>query len=389
MTWIDDIGREFWEEHLSAWYPRSISTVGFEEAFSEDWTPTPRLVHSAVYQARMTWMAATAGRHDPRYIPYALHGAAHLARNFVQPDGSVVWSVDLNGEAVEPQRHAYASAFTLYALAACSLCSPESTALENALRVFNYLEGAHRDPVRGGYWEVTDRFGLAVVRAEGTDAIGTPFGQKSQNTHLHLLEAYSELYRATPRPEVREAIVRLIEIFSDRLFSADGWLHMFIDGNLNPIPGQISHGHDIEAAHLLLDAAQSIGYVGEHVQILAQRLADYALATGWDAAGGFFNMGDANGNVTDRTKVWWVQAEGLLGLASVYHATQDSRYLVATQQQWDWIKTHQIDANYGGWWEAIRDGEVIGSRHKAHPWKAAYHDGRAMLFTHELLKSVR
>jgi mannobiose 2-epimerase len=138
---------------------------------------------------------------------------------------------------------------------------------------------------------------------------------------------------------------------------------------------------------LVLDAARTLGREDEKVRTKCQALIDYALRLAWHDAGGFFYAGTSEGTITDDTKNWWAQAEGLLGLAAIYRLTGDTRYAEALQGQWAWIRDHQIDPAHGGWFEAVApDGTPRPPSAKGHAWKAAYHDGRALLYTLRLLR---
>ena len=349
---------------------------------------------SIVFQSRMTWLTATvaaSGTVDPdRYAGYARHGLREIADRFVNADGSFAWSLDrerVSAGSHHEERHAYGHSFAIYALAAVAKVLDSEGALDLAKGAFVYLEASHHDPIDGGYFEASDSDGRVIRDRGGRDAIGTPYGLKSQNTHLHLLEAFTELYRVWPDMQVRARLEELLELFLGQLYVADGWLHVYVESDWTPVPGAVSHGHDVEAAHLILDAATALGQVDARVINAARGLIDYALRTGWHEAGGFFYSGTPEGKVVDDTKNWWAQAEGLLGLAALFDQTGDPRYAEALAGQWRWIRDHQIDKVHGGWYESVApNGEVLPSFAKGHAWKAAYHDGRALLFTARLLR---
>lgn len=382
-----EIERSLHADLLDRWFPACVSDLGgYHQDFTREWEPVGTGGRSIVFQSRMAWITATMALEDPVYLPFARHGLKELADHFIDPEtGAVAWSLDASRQLTNDERHAYGHAFAIYALAA--LAHFEPSALDLAQRVFGYLEGHHYDALHGGYFEATDVKGQPLLTGDGEDAIGTRYGWKSQNTHLHLLEAYAELYRVWPDELLRQRLSDLIDRFLGPLWVEEGWLHVYIDRDWTPVPGPVSHGHDVEAAHLILDAARTLGREDAEVRAKCQRLIDYALEVAWHEAGGFFYAGTPDRTVTDDTKNWWAQAEGLLGLAAIYDLTGDSRYGEALGGQWAWIKHHQIDPEHGGWFEALApDGNPRGSLSKGHAWKAAYHDGRALLFTSRLLK---
>jgi len=396
MELADEIERSLWQDHLERFFPASIRAGGgFHQTFSRDWTARGSGTRSIVFQARMTWVAAVvAGTGRPAYGGYARHGLRVLADTMWDDGtGSFHWQVDAqnlpSGTQVN-ERHAYGAAFAIFALAATARALRNDEALSLAQRAFRALDQRHHDPVGGGYWETVDVAGnplLTSPGASGRDSIGTPYGQKSQNTLLHLMEAFAELYRVWPDAVLGERLRELLGLFRRQLYAEPGWLHGFVTPDLTPVPGPVSHGHDVEAAHLMLDAADALGETDAELLALTRTLVDYALDHGWHDAGGFYYAGNADGAVLDDTKEWWVQAEGMLALATMLRRTGDPRYEGRLREQWAWIRDRQIDREFGGWYATLTtSGTVKGSEAKAHAWKAAYHDGRAMLYTARLLR---
>jgi mannobiose 2-epimerase len=213
------------------------------------------------------------------------------------------------------------------------------------------------------------------------DAIGTRFGLKSQNTHLHLLEAFTELYRIWPDAQLGGRIEELLALFQNQLRQEPGRRFSFVWPDWRPIIGAGSFGHDLELGHLLLAATEALGRRHDaDLLAYAQGLIDAAIDEAWDEAGGWFDPTAQQPSLTEPTKTWWVQAEGLASLAVLHQATAEPRYLALLQRQWDWISNRQIDPIHGGWFESIAaDGRVIGSDAKGSMWKDGYHEGRASM----------
>ena len=324
----------------------------------------------------MVWLCATVSGERPEFGEYARHGVRFLRDHL---SGGLAWSTE---EVTE--RHAYGLAFAVYGLAAAARHLGDAEALAMARTAFDSLEAHHRDAIYGGYFEATDASGRPLLEGPGKgDLIGTPYGQKSQNTHLHLLEAYTELLRAWPDPHVGERLVALRDILTGRFLTEAGSLTLFTARDWTLASDKRSYGHDIEATHLLLDAEEALGKGPGRGPTLhcAVALADHTLRHGEDAEGGFFNLGDADGP-TDRRKIWWVQAEALLGFATLWRATGDERYQDALARTWAFVQTEHIDPQRGGWIEEAGRPETP----KGHAWKAAYHNGRALLLTARLLR---
>ncbi len=380
----EEIEESLWRDLLDPWFPACIDPAGgYRQQFGPAFEPMGDGVRNLVFQSRMIWVCASVASIRPKFADYARHGVRFLKERM---DGGLTWSLDAEGEPRTAERHAYGIAFAIYGLAAAARHLGDPEALAMAVRAHDYLAAAHADPKNGGYFEVSDTEGRAKLSGDGVDAIGTPYGQKSQNTHLHLVEAFSELYRAHPDPSVAANLQRMLQIFTGELFDPSGHLHLFAQPDWTPASTDISYGHDIEAAHLILDAADALGVQDVRIDHCTRALADHTLAHGWDKEfGGIFYSGTAEGPIRG-SKNWWAQAESLLGFTTLWSRTGDPRYEQALAKQWAFIRDHQIDPGCGWHEEVERDGTPrLGL--KGHGWKAAYHDGRALLFTARILRA--
>lgn len=356
---------------IDRWFPACVSSDGgFQQEFDAQFRPLPSEGRMIIFQARMTWVCATLGMDE-----YAKHGVRFLRDHLWDANRRAFrWTPDRDDEY-----HAYAGAFAIYGLAAAG-------AVDLAAEAFHGLEALY-DNEFGGYFECMDSSGQVLLNPVGgkvSDGIGTPLGQKSQNSLLHLMEAFTELYAVWPDPLLRTRLAELLDWFRGRLMNPAGGQFGYTTREGVGIPGSVSCGHDIEAAHLMLAAADALG-----VDCLAEAvtLGENVLAFGWDEAhGGTFFSGPPGQAADRRFKNWWVQAEALLGYATLAARTVDARFARAAEREWGWIRQHQIDAEYGGWHETVSEAGVPEIGKKGHSWKAAYHDGRALLFTARLLE---
>jgi mannobiose 2-epimerase len=381
-----------WRDVLDRWFPACIRPVwGFHQDFDRTWTPTGGDRRFLVFQARMTWLCATIAD-DGRPTPFAAHARHGLAMLDAMRDartGACHWEVDGAGQpcgAFARHAHAYGQAFAIFGLSAAAKALGSAPALDAAKGVFRYLERHHRDRRRGGYFELTSFRKWPVPRTRRV--FNHPEGAtKTFNTHLHLFEAFVALFRLWPDPELR---VRLEELI--RLFTTDWWIapgHVrgstALDGR--PIGDGFSYGHDVEFAHLLLDAADALGrpddpfLLGRSVAIL-----DTALAGSRHIAGGFLDPHALHVRSSQPLRTWWVQAEALACLAILYRATGRADHLEQLERQWDWIRTHQIDREHGGWFEVVdSEGRATGDGTKGKAWKDPYHEARAMILVGKVL----
>jgi len=388
---------------LDKWYPRCVDREGggFHQRLARDWTVGPeREGRFLVYQARMTWVAAAAAIYDEQLAPtcrtYALHGLEYL--------GTTMWDADAGGpffwvgpdgrisEARGTDKHAYGISFAIYACAAVYEATGRRGAIDLAMRTFDWLDSRAHDDEHGGYHEALTRRGRPRMTAPGdpsgakdspADGIGTPYGYKSMNTHIHLLEAFATLYRARPAPRVRQRLEELLAIVRDRIAVEPGCLNYYFTPDWRAVPMHDSFGHDVETAFLLVEAADVLGrHDDEKTWRVARSLVDHALDWGWDAeAGGFFEGGEAFRPVHDRSKTWWTQAEGLNALLLMHErfGGETDRYWTAFVEQLRFIWSRQIDHARGGWYGEFDPTGRLRSTRKASPWKAAYHNVRSLM----------
>ncbi|WP_428939359.1 AGE family epimerase/isomerase [Fontivita pretiosa] len=397
---------------LDVWFPRCVDTQhgGFHANFARDWKPVSDTQDGkfSVFQARMTWIASEVAIRRPevrdRFLPIARHGVAYL-RDVLwdQQHGGFFWGLSDDGRISAKYtdgKHLYGNAFCLYAMAAAHRATGDPDALELARRAFRWIDEHAHDPTHRGYHEWLTRSGQ-IVRQEDADAslprqvpvAGFPVGHKSMNTHIHLLEAFTQLYQVWKDPVLGARLQELIAIVRDRICVEQGALHLYFTEDWRPTSDRDSYGHDVETAFLLLEAEHALGERADSgkTRQVAKRLVDHALAVGWDRThGGFYREGPMLGQADDLAKDWWVQFEGLNALLLMHelHGQQTGAYFDAFLKQWRFIHEHMIDHEHGGVYESVAaDGTVIKPV-KAQIWKAAYHDGRALLNVSDRLRAI-
>jgi mannobiose 2-epimerase len=217
---------------------------------------------------------------------------------------------------------------------------------------------------------------------------------KTLNTHIHVLEALVELYGVRREALVRARLEETLALVRDRMTVPPGALNFYFTADWRALPMHDSFGHDVEAAYLMQCAADLLG--GEeaaHTARVARGVVDHALDWGWDGEhGGLWFAGQAFGPPFDRTKSWWVQAESLNALLVMHerYGHETDRYWTAFLAQLRFVWNRLVDHRHGGWFpRATEDGSaLVGTRDKAMPWKAAYHDGRALMNAVEALRRM-
>jgi mannobiose 2-epimerase len=392
------------KEILDKWFPTAVDEQGggFFENYGNDWTRGAGANKSLVYQGRLTWLSAKAAQRDPgkaaMYLAMTRRGAAVLAEKLWDKErGGFYWSVDAGGRPNldgATQKHTYGNSFGIYSLAASYQATKDQAALDLAKKAFAWLDEHAHDNQNKGYFESVTLDGKPV---SGGNPVGARGDQKSMNSSIHLLEAFTGLYQAWPDPTVKARVQEMYEICRDKVYSEPGYLTMFLTPDWQRVPGQDSFGHDVEAGFLLVEAAEVLGQPDDpRAWNAARKLMDHALQYGWDAQrGGLYDSGNmtADGVVTGglRTeKIWWVEAEQLNALLMLHerYGGETSKYWDAFVKQWDFIKRHQIDHTNGGWYPTVRADGTPASRTKSDRWTECYHQGRAMLGVGERLRRM-
>ncbi|HPA17158.1 MAG TPA: AGE family epimerase/isomerase [Verrucomicrobiae bacterium] len=393
---------------LRFWFPRCVDREhgGFRPNFLDDGSPGTENDKTIVFQSRMTWVAAQVALRCPdlaeEFRPYAEHGVGFLAEKMWDKEfGGPFWQLDPTGH-LRPgdpgDKHLYGVAFCIYAAAAARQAIGSERAMDLARSTFRWLDQHARDSDHGGYHETLARSGTPILSRPPNaksemGILGAPYGFKSMNAHIHLLEALTALHGVWPDPVVTARLNEVFEIVRDRIAVPPGALHLFFAPDWRPVPGLDSYGHDVETAYLLIEAHHALKREdGAKTLAIARSLVDNPLRHGWDhALGGFYDSGSPFGQNRSKDKIWWTQAEGLNALLLMHEhfGNETPKYYEAFLQQWAFIWNYQIDHTSGEWFQTVSpQGEPEHDRPKGSYWKAAYHNGRALLNVVETLRTM-
>lgn len=410
---------------MKRWYPLVVDKEcgGYFTNLAYDWRILPEQEKMIVTQARHIWSLAKVSEFYggvPDYEQMAYHGYIFLKEKmwdsryggFYQIRSREGRTSDVWGW--KDEKRAYGNAFALYALAALYGSTHDSAVLEFAQRTFQWIEEHAYDPTYKGYFQFLTPEGIpfdvsSLYKTEAKDK--KEVGYKDQNSSIHLLEAYTELYHHWKDPYLATQLQALLELIRDVIVTPQGYLQLFFERDWKPVsfrsaPPQVreahydldhvSFGHDVETAFLLLEASYVLN-IPDDVRTLriAKKMLDQALKYGWDqTTGGFYDAGYYfEGNdicaIIKETKNWWAQAEGLNALLLFSRIFPDEhRYEDYFQQQWEYIKTYILDKEYGDWFEGGLDKEPHYQRgQKSHIWKCTYHTLRSLMNCISLLKN--
>jgi len=357
----------------------------------EDGAPLGVILH-----ARLLWAfsRSAAFLSDPNYRKMADHAYRILIDRFKDREkGGLFWQVSHDGRVMKDHKQSYAQAFGIYALTEYASLSGSSEAEKEALELFNLLEQYARDPVYGGYTEALSRDWKEMddVRLSCVDRNE----KKSNNTHLHIMEAYTTLYRARKNETVREALTHSVRMMMEKIYHRQtASFILFFTQDWQTRSQTMSFGHDIEASWLLkeaLDALNAAELAREYGPEVI-RIADHALENYLDGHRGVMGMNneaDAGGTV-DRDKIWWVQNEAAIGFLNAWSLTGISDYLRAAENIWTFCEKYMIDSAGGEWRFFARNDGVTKKNHpyKADEWKCPYHNTRACIETLERIEKI-
>jgi len=394
---------------LEVWFPRTVDNEngGFRSNFARDWAPLARGDGKfSVFQGRMTWIASQVAMRRPelkeQFLAIVNQGVNYISDVMWDKQyGGFYWGLSDKGETSSyytDGKHLYGMSFCLYGLAAAYQATSDPKTLALAQRAFGWMDEHAHDAKNGGYFEWLTRQGNPVPTHPETGKIELlpvamfPVGYKSMNTHIHLLEAYAQLYEVWKDELLRQRLQELLAIIRDKICVEPGAMNLYFTSRWEPIPDHDSYGHDVETLYLMLETEDVLGQGHDpRTERMAKMLVDHALAYGWDNdLGGFYQDGTTYGKPESRLKEWWVQFEALNALLMMHekYGRQTDAYFEAFQQQWRFIKEYQIDSQFHGVYELIGTNGKATSQDKGRIWKAAYHDGRALLNVTERLRRL-
>lgn len=336
----------------------------------------------SVLNSRILWSFAAAYRHtgNSTYLQLADRAYNYISRYFIDAEwGGVYWTVDYTGQPLDTKKQIYAQAFALYALSEYCQCKPEEAVLQQAIDLYQAIVANSYDAIHGGYIEALTRDWKALedLRLSAKD-----FNEKkSMNTHLHVLEGFTNLYRIWPDAGLKAKLEELVHLFLAHIIDSNNHhLILFFDDEWNPRSNLISYGHDIEAAWLVQEAAEVIGNAAllETVKERSVQVAK-AAARGLDVDGGMWYEFDNEALHLIKEKHWWPQSEAMVGFFNAYQNTGDESYLKHALQSWGFIKKHILDNEGGEWYWGVKEDYTKMQEDKAGLWKCPYHNSRACI----------
>jgi mannobiose 2-epimerase len=421
--------RQVLDDEFKEWYPLSIDTLdgGFLTDFDYSWKLDGRQDKFIVTQARHVWSTANAGmfyQKDNVLRKVSAHGVQFLKDKMWDKEyGGFYDLVTRQGEPIKEDgvilKRAYGNAFAIYGLAVYYRASGDTAALKLAQETFWWLEKHSYDPHYGGYFQTMARDGVPFQegyfppksenRFQNRNRFVPP---KDQNSSIHLLECFTELYKVWPDSILKERLSSQLRLIRDVITTEKGYLTLFSRRDWTPISyrdsavdvrernygsDHVSFGHDVETAYLMLEASEALGIKNDTTTLrIGKKMVDHALRNGWDNEhgglydGGYYIPGKEHPVIVIQTKEWWPQVEALnafLMMAEMF-PQDELHYYEKFCKEWSYCKQYLIDYEYGGWYVGGVDVEKnMKYSPKGSIWKGNYHTSRGLINCITMLKS--
>ncbi len=336
-----------------------------------------------ILNARILWTfsAAYNSIKNPQYLETANRAKDFIFEHFFDSEfGGTYWCLDYIGEPLDTKKQIYSQAFFIYALSEYYMASGDESCRDEAIKLFGLIEKISFDKEQNGYFEAYSRHWelLDDLRLSQKDANE----KKTMNTHLHILEAYTNLYRIWKDDTLARQLKNLLNIFMDKIIDPQTFhLNLFFDENWICKSSITSYGHDIESSWLLYEAALEL-----HDPVLTEKTKEICLKIveaakeGLHPDGSLIYEKDNAAGHTDFDRHWWPQAEALVGFYNAFELTGNSNYLLNVTECLDFIQSYLVDPVNGEWhWSIKADGTVNRDGDKAGFWKCPYHNSRMCL----------
>ena len=376
-----EMKKELTDNILAYWMNKMCNpNGGFYGRISGEEQLDPNAPVGNIMTARILWTFASAYRvlGNPEYLEMALKAKDLIINHFYDAEfGGTYWSLNADYTPLDTKKQIYAIAFTIYGLAELNRATGDEQALEYAIKLFHSIEDHSFDTEKDGYFEAFTRTWEQIedMRLSEKDANES----KTMNTHLHVIEAYTCLYRVWKDSLLETRLRGLINVFDKYILAENGHLKLFFDNDWNCSYEIFSYGHDIEASWLLHESALVLGDEEALARVEARVPSIVAAATeGFTPEGGMIY--EKLGDHIDADRHWWVQAEAAVGYFNLWEHFGAQEGLENAIHCWEYVKKEILDKENGEWFWSVRaDGSINRVEDKAGFWKCPYHNGRMCL----------
>lgn len=369
----------FWQRLRDEEYGGFYGYMGYDLAIDK------KAVKGCILNSRILWFFSNAYLllKDEQLLKDAGHAFGFLKDHCLdEENGGIYWSLTFDGKPEDTTKHTYNQAFAIYALSSYYDASKDEQALKIAQELYHIVETKCKDEY--GYLEA---FNIRFEPAENDKlSENGVMAEKTMNTLLHVFEAYTELYRVTHDKKVADNIRYMLDLVADKVYNSKiGRQEVFFDRTWNTLIDLYSYGHDIETSWLIDRGLEILGddactaklspitkTITEN--IYKRAYIDHSL------------VNEAENGVVDTTRIWWVQAEAVVGFLNGYQKSPEHKeYLEAAEDIWGYIRDYLVDKRCSEWYWALDENRKPLEKPIVEPWKCPYHNGR-MCF--EVIKRI-
>ncbi|WP_179347994.1 AGE family epimerase/isomerase [Winogradskyella pacifica] len=342
----------------------------------------PEASKGIILNTRILWSFSAVSNHfqTETYNDICDRAYNYLKTHFNDTSSKgVFWELDYLGNPINKRKQVYAQAFSIYALSEYYILSKNEAAKDWAIELFDLIE-KHAKDEQSGYLEAfnEDWSPIEDMRLSDKDMNA----EKTMNTHLHILEAYTSLLKIYDDDNLKDSLKTLVNLFQNKFLNSNNHYDLFFDKNWNLLSNTVSYGHDIETAWLVIEAAKVLNddALLEDVKATAIQVANTFLEEAIDSEGAVINEKNLSTNHTDTDRHWWPQVEALVGLKYANDIKKDEKYIDSSLKIWEFTKKHIIDHKNGEWhFRVDKNGKPYTEEDKVSMWKAPYHTSRALI----------
>lgn len=381
-----EVERELVGRILPFWMEKTVDREngGFYGQISNDLIINREAAKSCILNSRILWTFASAYRifKNGAYRTMADRAYNYLINRFWDNQHyGLFFTLDYRGKVIDPRKQLYNLAFGIYGLSEYYRATGVEKSLALAIQLYDLIEGHFYDTRNKGYFEASSRDWRLIddMRLSAGDLNE----KKTMNSHLHLMEAYTNLLRVWENGRLRHSLDELIRIIVNRIIDPETFhFNLFFDETWNSKIQLISLGHDIEGSWLLTEAASVLGdeKLFETIKDVSVNMAQKVYEAGRDGENGGLYNELIDGVARETVKVWWPQCEAMVGFINAFELTGKDFFLKAAYQLWRFIDRFLIDRENGEWFgEVYKDGLPNQNHDKVGPWKCPYHNGRACM----------
>lgn len=375
---IESVKKELTNHIIPLWNKfKDDENGGFYGYMGYDLKIDKKADKGVILHSRILWFYSNAylTLKDESLLEYATHAYKFIKDHCVDyENGGVYWMMDYKGNVADDMKHTYNIAFAIYAMSTYYRASGDKEALALAYRLFDDIEKNTLDEY--GYREAFSKT-WELVSNDALSENGLQ-ADKTMNAILHLIEGYTELYKIEKNEKVGERLKFLLFQMRDKVYEpSTNALKVFFNTKLELIGDVHSYGHDIEATWLMDKACDELGDEELKKEFAEMDLKISANIQKIAFEGGALNN-ERDKDKIDKTRIWWVQAEAIVGFINAYQHSGDKQFLETAKSIWNYILEHQVDKREGSewFWEISFDNVPGQTREIVGPWKCPYHNGR-------------